>query len=327
MIHVWQRCHHCGAAPIEGVRFECATCPAGPDSHLCEACHEAVLEGRCVHPPPGALGASRGGNHVFTPVAGASPARAEPWLRTPDVARAHLDIPDRCVVRPEFLCRTTAHVGSYAAVVDGGDAGPLVLTALHVLDALWRDLSAAGELEGGGAALALAKAIERITVYDVFARRWMGAALGTVGPMLALPLARLGEEEPYCQSDLAAFAADGGPGYTRAPLAATCPVAGDRLWLAVAMTDGRRSAQAVVVERSERTLVFRFAAGEERSLPQFTSGAPLFDSGGRVAGIHVGSGTFAGRRYGHAVHVDSIRGHLRTAADEPRHAPTDHHGG
>src|SRR5919201_3732442 len=38
LIHIWYRCHNCGMQPIVGQRFECQTCPSGPDNDLCEKC-------------------------------------------------------------------------------------------------------------------------------------------------------------------------------------------------------------------------------------------------------------------------------------------------
>ena len=69
--------------------------------------------------------------------------------------------------------------------------------------------------------------------------------------------------------------------------------------------------KAVVVERTETTLIFRF---EDPSIEApYSSGAPVLDRAGDVVGINVGGGWLDGERLGHA---NSRRQH--SASPEPR---------
>lgn len=311
-IHVWHRCHGCGAAPIAGPRFDCQSCPAGPDNHLCEACLAAFRRGALAHPPPDGLAAGLAiARHVFTVAEGCPAAALDAWLRV-DEPRASVPprVPDGCVVRPEFYHRRSSFVGSYGCVVARAGGPPLILTALHVMDELIKaagvDASSSDACTGGD----LPRCVDRVVLYDPFATPWVLAEIGAAGAMLVLPGARLGEEEPYCQNDLAAFVAAPGGALTPIPLAEEAPDVGEPIWLA-AGSHGQRAIEAVVVERTARSLVFRFGGGTPGS--RYTSGAPLLNAAGAVAGINVGAGCVDGRRLGHAVHAANIRLHLRDA--------------
>jgi len=153
--------------------------------------------------------------------------------------------------------------------------------------------------------------LRKVVAYDVFADKWMLSKVGTAGPMLSLPESRVGEEEPYSDRDIAAFSAGGGM-FVAGNLAMKAPRVGDPIWLGVnrGLAATGRTMEAVVVECTERTLIFRFVCEE---VPLFTSGAPLLDRDGGVVGINVGGGSFGGRRFGHANHVMNIHRHLKTA--------------
>ena len=317
LIHVWHRCHGCGMEPIVGRRYDCRTCPAGPDNHLCESCHAAFKRDDLAHPIETGFLSPPTGPHVFVAAAGAPPEDYERWRAVPDASIAPLRIPDRFVVRPEFCTDRTSYLGSYAFVVDAGGS-TLIVTALHVLDEVIKnaglDCSPSCESYSGEE---LPRLVRSVVLYDVFAARWMLAKVGTAVSMLTLPDARVGEDEPYCQRDMAAFIAGGASPLTAVPIAAVSPRVGEPVWLAANPGPHRqgRTIAAIVVERTARSLIFRFdrAADTARS----TSGAPLINARGDIVGINVGGGCLDGRRYGHAVHVESMRRHLGLAVTTP----------
>jgi Zinc finger, ZZ type len=285
LVHLWNRCHACGMQPIAGQRFTCETCPAGPDNDLCASCHRAGK-----HAP----------GHQFSAHEGAPADAYLRWLAVPRVEAAAPRVPDRFVVRPEFRCGSESFFGAYAFVVVTSD-GPLVLTALHVMDELLKTR--------GIDVAALPHVVDEVGLYDLFAPNWIFAELGKAASMLVLPEARLGDEEPYSDRDIAAFRADPTVNVTPGQLAAEQPRVGDPLWLAFhRRASTNRTIGAVVVESTERTLVFRFLDPAEQA--PYSSGAPLLDRHGRVAGINAGAGSFEGQRFGHANHVTSIRRHL-----------------
>jgi hypothetical protein len=313
-IHLWSSCHACGAAPIVGPRFECVSCPAGPGNDLCEPCFGGYEKGTVAHPAPGSYTAHIDvGPHVFRSIEGLAPDRYEPWLavarpQTGDAPR----VPDRFVVRPEFRTARDSYFGAHAFVVDAGGAAPLVMTALHVMDELIkaagidctpRNLAYSGE--------EVPRVVTEVGLYDLFAPNWMFAELGSAGSMLVLPEARVGEDEPYSDRDLAAFRTGPPARVTPGRLAAASPNVGEPVWLASHRKGiSARTIEAVVVEATERTLIFRYT--DPNDVAPFSSGAPLLDRDGAVAGVNVGAGFFAGQRFGHANHAASIRRHLAT---------------
>lgn len=314
MLHVWNRCHACGAQPIVGLRVECESCPAGPDNDLCESCHRGWQQGSVAHPAPGSYAAQAGvtATHVFRSHEGRPSDRYESWLAVPRASAPPPVVPDRFVVRPEFRCGRESFFGAYAFVVESEIGGaPLVLTALHVMDELIKsrriDCSAQNAAYTGRE---LPAVVTEVGLYDVFASNWMFAELGAARSMLVLPDARIGEEEPYSDRDLAAFRAGPAAQITPGRLALQSPRVGDPIFLA--FNRGRnvamRAIEAVVVESTDRTLVFRFANAAD--VAPYSSGAPLLDRDGFVVGLNVGAGAYGGARFGHAHHVDSLRTHL-----------------
>jgi hypothetical protein len=313
LIHVWHRCHGCGAAPIAGPRFDCQECPPGPDNTLCEPCYDAFRRGALAHPSPPGRDASRT-PHVFLRAEGRSPSEFEHWDRVADAPAPAPPVPDRFVVRPELRVGPASFVGSYAFVAALGAAGPrYVITALHVLGELAIeskiDCSAANASYTGAE---LPRRIDRVELYDVFAAKWMFASLGYASSMLVLSGARIDEEEPCCQNDIAAFVPEPSAELTAVPIAETPPEAGEPIWLAVRTGGAERAIGGVVVERTGAAMIFRFAPFGES--PRFSSGAPLVNRHGEVVGINVGAGAFDGRRYGHGVHAGSMRRHLESVA-------------
>ena len=134
--------------------------------------------------------------------------------------------------------------------------------------------------------------------------------LGDAGAMLLLPNARTADEEPFAWRDIAAFRVKPQDGLTAVPLAEEEPEPGDPVWLAAAMPDRSRTRRAVCVEKTPRSFIFRYE--EAKELPQHSSGAPILDAHGAVVGINTGLGRFAGREFGHANPLSSIRAHLQS---------------
>lgn len=310
LVHVWNRCHACSAAPIVGSRFECQVCPAGPDNSLCQGCHSQYESGQIKHPGPEAREAPAG-LHIFREFKGVRPDQIQPWLRVPWSTMAAPNVPHRFVVRPEFRSGRHSFFGSYAFCVVAEDGGnPLVFTALHVLDELARfrgiDCTDSNLRYTGHE---LPPHITNIQLYDPFARNWMLAEVGTAGGMLVLPNARIGTVEPYSQRDIAAFRAAPPCPFSPLRLAAWSPIVGEPIWLAVPSPGiPERTIQAIVVENTSETFIFRF--GVSTQLPRYTSGAPLLNRLGEVVGINAGMGTFNKNKFGHGVHVGSIRRHI-----------------
>jgi hypothetical protein len=309
LIHIWYRCHGCGMQPVVGRRFECQTCPAGPDNDLCEKCHEGFQRGTVKHPMPASYAAHVStGVHRFRVVEGAPVHQCLPWLAVPQPQAVAPVVPERFVVRPEFRCGSNSYFGSYAFVVESGSGAPLVLTALHVMDELIKSRKI--DCTPNNASYTgreLPPLVQKVQLYDVFAPQWPLAELGSAGAMLVLPDARTNEEEPYAQRDIAAFRADPAARVSPGKLAQRPPRVGEPVWLAfnVGKAATSRTVQAVVVESTERALVFRYAPGAAAAT--HSSGAPLLNSGGEVVGICIGGGVLEGQRLGHANHVASIR--------------------
>lgn len=311
LIHVWFHCHACGAEPIVGVRYECQVCPVGPETSLCEACYRLFEQGRVKHPSAKSRETATQ-THVFRPFEGVAREGLMPWLAVRWSSASAPTVPDRFVVRPEFRSGYDSFFGSYGFVVAGEDGrGPLVLTALHVLDELIKakgiDCSAENMAYTGHE---VPPHVTEVQLYDVFAPNWMVAELAMASSMLVLRDARICLDEPYSQRDVAAFRVASGAAVQPGRLAAAPPQVGEPIWLAASLGRGvpARAHQAVVVEITERTLVFRYA--KDIAAPLYTSGAPLLNGAGEVVGINVGGGMFEGYRFGHASHVASLRRHL-----------------
>jgi hypothetical protein len=310
LVHIWNRCHGCGAAPIVGPRFTCQTCPAGADNDLCEPCYRSFQQGRIEHPLPEAREAPAG-LHVFRAFEGVERDHVLPWLAVPWPAAPAPRIPDRFVVRPEFRSGRESFFGSYGFVVAEPGRDPLMLTALHVLDELakFRGINCT-EGTAGYTGRELPLQVTSVQLYDPFAPNWMFAELGMAGDMLPLPDARIGAVEPYSQRDVAAFRVVAPTSFHPSPLAAAPPAVGEPIWLAVNRGRGEleRTIQAVTVEVSKDSLVFRFA--KPAASPPHTSGAPLLNHASEVVGINIGGGTLDGHKIGHGSHVASVRRHL-----------------
>jgi hypothetical protein len=310
LVHIWNHCHNCGAAPIIGLCFACQACPAGADNDLCQACYRLFERGQIEHPSRQARMAPPG-RHVFRPIEGAPREQVLPWLAVPWPTSPAPTVPDRFVVRPEFRSGRDSFLGSYGFLVTTPAGDVLMLTALHVLDELAKcrgiDCS---EANPGYSSRELPQQVTGVELYDPFAPNWMLAELGPAGMMLALPNARVCSVEPYSQNDIAAFRVVASQSFHPLALAVAMPIVGEPIWLAVkpARDAQERTCQAVVVEITDKTLIFRFARAA--TIPPHSSGAPLLNGAGEVLGVNVGGGILDGHTLGHASHVASVRHHL-----------------
>jgi len=313
LIHVWNRCHACGNGPISGTRFECKACPIGPDTNLCAACHAGFLAGRVTHPADGRALISDSGEHVFLQYEGWERDRYLPWLDIPFESGDTPAVEDGFVVRLEFRCGYDSFIGTHGFIIDPGSGSrPIVLTALHVMDRLLR-AKGIGGLQGNARYTGeeAARCITSVILYDAFVKTWALAKIGTATAMLVLAHARLGETEPCCLGDIAAFQVDEPHPPYAAKLAASRPRAGESVWLA-ARSDSNlhhRAHEAVVVEATAGSLTYRYK-GRVADLRN-TSGAPILNRRAEIVGINIGGGCFEGERFGHANPLDSIRNHLR----------------
>ena len=312
LVHIWNRCHACGASPIVGLRFTCQTCPAGADNDLCQSCYRSFEQGQLKHPPPEAREAPAG-QHIFRTFEGIEREQAAPWLAVAWCIAPAPAVPDRFVVRPEFRSGRESFLGSYGFVVAAEDGGqPLVLTALHVLDELakFRRIDCS-ENNAGYSGHELPQQVTGVRLYDPFAANWVLNELGSAGEMLLLPDARICSVEPNSQRDVAAFRVLPTSGFQPRKLATASPTVGDPVWLAANQGRGirERTIGAVVVQITDDTFVFRYA--KPTTLPPHTSGAPLLNRSGEVVGVNVGGGMLDGYRLGHAAHVASLRRHFR----------------
>jgi hypothetical protein len=312
LIHVWNRCHACGAAPIVGLRFMCLTCPAGADNDLCETCYRGFEQGRVEHPAAEAREAPAG-RHVFRAFAGTEREDLRSWIAVQSRPLPAPRVPERFVVRPEFRSGPESFFGSYGFILAAEDGGqPLVVTALHVLDELakFRRVDCL-DTNPGYTGRELPGHVTGVKLYDPYAANWMLSELGDARDMLALSNARIGTVEPYCQNDMAAFRVVPPSSLQPARLASAPPAVGEPVWLAV--NPGRdakeRTCEAVTVEITDKTFVFRFAPSAK--FPPYTSGAPLLNHKGEVVGLNVSAGIVDQHKFGHGVHVSNMRSHLR----------------
>jgi hypothetical protein len=312
-VHIWHHCHNCEDAPIVGKRYHCETCPAGPDNDLCEKCYDLLQKGEIKHPVEESLGAAVGTqDHEFTIHEGKPGHLYEPWLQVPHPNIPDPKIPHPFVVRPIFCSGADAAMAGYAFVVNFADGHPpVLLTGLHVMDEMIKkkgiDCTAENKDYTG---IELPAVITEVNIYDVFADNWMKSPLGSAGIMMVLPNARIDDEEPYSDKDIAAFWIKAPGDLQPASLAQQAPSVGDPIWLVARPNEGagKNLFKAVVVEITDRSMVFKYELpGEE---PKYSSGAPMVNKDGEVVGIIVGGGEFKEQSLGHANHVGNIRKHL-----------------
>ena len=307
LIHFWHKCSHCGAKPISNTRYHCISCPAGPENDFCETCYNAYKNGDIEHPSINTFGENK--KHTFVPIEGKSSGQYEQWLHVHQPYVVSPSIPHGFLVRPEFRSGHDSYFGSHGFVVKS-DRGNLLITALHVLDELIKkvmiDATAANENYTGKE---LPRYINSVNLYNVLEDKWMFYEMGTAGPMMVLPDARTDDEEPYSYRDIAAFLLKEDNEIKPGRLASVTPDIGEPVWLAAKLPGSMNIHQAVVVEKTERTFIFRY---KESSLDlKLTSGAPILNKNGEVVGINIGGGFYSALVFGHANHVENIHRHLK----------------
>jgi Zinc finger, ZZ type len=315
-IHIWHHCHHCGMSPIMGERYRCQSCPDGPDNDLCGVCYDLFQKGKITHPAEDsyAVGLTTR-DHYFKRFSGKPAHLFNEWLTAKHPEVNNPFYPSRFIIRPIFNSHGESVIGGYGFVTTlDSNPQPLVLTALHVMDEMIKKkaIDCKGENDHF-TGCELPDVITDVNLFDLFADNWMMAPLGNGGPMLVLPNARTGDEEPISYRDIAAFHVH--PADTvnlnPVPLAKKKLLVGEPVWLAARSMNypNERIFKAVVVESTDKTLIFKYLSREEKT--KYTSGAPLLNANGEVVGINVGGGQLEDQRLGHANNVDSIRLHLK----------------
>jgi hypothetical protein len=285
----------------------------GPDTDLCENCHSLFERGIVSHPSSsGRAVRFQNTPHIFRAIEGSPRDQYERWLVVRMTETPAPNVPNRFVVRPEFRSASDSFLGSLAFVVTyERQRAPLMLTALHVMDELIKskgvNCSVHNQFYTGRE---LPSLISEVRLYDAFADRWVFAHLGDASAMLVLPDARLGDEAPFSDRDIAAFRAEDSAAIVPVRLATCAPAVGEDIWLVTNSYKGanKRVIGAVVVESTERTLVFCYRS--RANVPSGTSGAPLINAQGEIIGINIGRGLLDNHQLGHGHHVTSIRRHL-----------------
>lgn len=307
VVHFWQHCHHCNASPIVGLRYECQSCPAGPDIDLCSTCFDLFKHKKVEHPLESSH-TVQGGEHRFLLREGTASNLAFDWLDVPVSESCELTFKKTFIVRPEFCCGQESFFGGYGFVVHTS-IGRVLLTALHVLDEVIKsygiDASVENEKYTG---FELPAIVESVNLYDVMQDKWMFYDKGYCKSMVVLPNARLGNTEPFSCQDISAFLLDASVKIESAKLASASPEIGEPVWLAAKISNESGFRKAVVVDKNEHSFVFRYDDSEE--LPKTCSGAPILDKFGNVVAINVGAGYFENKRFGHGNHTESIQKHL-----------------
>ncbi|MGE5340973.1 MAG: trypsin-like peptidase domain-containing protein [Candidatus Omnitrophota bacterium] len=316
-VHPWHHCHNCKASPIVGLRYHCETCPAGPDTDLCQPCYELLQKNEIQHPlenTPAFAGTHSITPHRFTAHEGKPLSQFLHWF---EVTPSHAPEPKLAhpfIVRPIFTTNSDSIIGGYAFVANVGNNGhrfPILLTAFHVMDPIIKQsgIDCTGQ-NPHYTGKEIPERIRDVSIFDVMAPNWMMASLGEGGSMLVLPDARVDDEEPYSNRDIAAFRVKDTRGLQPADLAPKPPEKGETIWLVTRHPEkpGPRLYKAVVVEITDRVLVYMYADGSQP--PKYSSGAPLVNRKGEVVGILVGGGCLNGHVLGHANHAGNIHQHL-----------------
>ncbi|TQV77383.1 hypothetical protein FLL45_05410 [Aliikangiella marina] len=306
-IHFWQHCFNCKVSPIVGTRYQCQTCPAGPNIDLCQRCYALYKQGKISEACHTSDQVKLRGND-FKAYHGERNINLQQWQETPVNQLVTPELFDNFLVRLEFKSGFNSAFGGYGFVVNHNQH-TLVLTALHVLDEVLK----AHEIDASSNNLAytgaeLPSVIDSTVLYDVMKERWMFHELGVSNQMIALKNARIGELEPISFKDISAFHISEDVQVKAACLAESSPEVGESVWLVANMPEYQNTRQAVVVEKSDKSLIFRY--NQKEGIPIGCSGAPIINKLGQVVAINIGTTTNADQRYGHSNPVESIREHL-----------------
>jgi len=176
----------------------------------------------------------------------------------------------------------TAEAGTAFAIQPAGTTDVRIVTALHVLG------------PSGG----LSRQVEATDVPRMFRSAELtdartGASRGSSrGPALLLPGAAPLGESSGGPGDVLVYIAGSGANVVPLPLAAAAPQTSERLWLAAAVVEGpvrNEFLHGATVQGISPSNDLVYVFDDPETAMQATSGAPLLNSAGEVAGIHCGA--------------------------------------
>jgi len=314
-INIWQSCHGCGDSPINGPRFECQTCPSGPDIDLCKSCYKKYINGNLLHPSNSSPSLVREQEvcHVFVRREGKKyiESNLSTWLNVAFFEETPPYFTMNFVVRPIFSSGLDYIIGSCGFIVQEAGVN-LSLTALHVLDELIK-IKKIDVNESIKSSIALTEAVEKIDFYDVTTPNWMLHHLGHANRMLILPEAKLHEEEPNSSNDIAVFQLENLGQLNPGTLAKNIPQVGENIWLAyIDLSREKKLFSGVVVEVTKDVFIYRLK--KSGMIFKGSSGSPILNKFGEIVAIHCGSGRYSGCEFGHGNHVENIRRHIYSSS-------------
>lgn len=311
-IHIWQQCSNCDLRPIIGARYECQTCPAGPDMDLCESCYNEFTLGKISFPKHKNAYSSFPEStkpHTFKKFMGKSyeAKRLQLWQSLSTDSLPNPPLPKGFVIRPIFNCGQHFLMGSAGFVIKYNEK-ILFVTAIHILDSIVKSLNYVPSSNQSLSAF-IADKINTVDLFDIFADNWMMNKVGTAAHMYDIEEAKTGDEEPFCNEDIAVFNITERGSLSPQTLAKEPPKLGDRVWQAFPSSDNKLHIHsATIVEINEDSLIFRY--DHKGQIMEGGSGSPLLNKNGEVLGILVGGGHYDGMEYGYCNQLNSIQNHL-----------------
>ncbi len=311
-IHIWQQCSNCDLRPIIGVRYECQTCPTGPNIDLCESCYEAFTLGKITHPKHKNTYSSfpePTNTHTFKKCIGTSykSEQIQQWQSLNSENITNPKLPKGFVVRPIFNCGSNFLIGSAGFVIKYNEK-LLFVTAIHVLDSIVKALNYAPTSEKSLSSF-ISDKISSIDLFDIFSDNWMINMVGKADHMYDIKNAKIGDIEPYCDNDIAIFNVTECDALSPQVLASEPPKLGDRVWQAFPSTDNKHHIHAAtIVEINKESLIFKY--DHKGQIMEGGSGSPLLNENGEVIGILVGGGHYDGIEYGYCNQLSNIQNHL-----------------
>lgn len=217
-------------------------------------------------------------------------------------AAAPPQVPDRCILRPEFATKQGRfNAGTAFPIEVEGQPRLVVLTAVHLF-------GPDGGLPKSIPAAELPDYINSVALYDAFT----DAQITRAGPMISIP-----DAVPFNRGegkDLAAFWASKDGKLNALRLAESRPKVGDTVWLAASVLGGAPPDQRLhraVVRLSEASRLEYEYDNSQLNL-RATSGAPILNAEGNVVGINVGGR----KQFGTATALEAIKALLAKALNQ-----------